>query len=108
MKKKKTNYIRNDKLSSIFFVEIAEILNEEKEIRYSQFLVTLIKVCITPDMNFIKVYISVYPFFDENILKFIRSKSKFYRKLLSNRLRYRVKKIPELDFCPIGQNLINF
>ncbi|WP_238784198.1 ribosome-binding factor A [Blattabacterium cuenoti] len=93
--------IKNDKLSSIFFVEIAEILNEE--IRYSQrknkFLVTLIKVCITPNMNLIKAYISIYPFSDKNILRFIRSKSKFYRKLLSERLRYRVKKIPKLDFC---------
>lgn len=98
---KEMNLIRNEKLSSIFFMEIAEILNEE--ICYSQnntkFLVTLIKICITPDMNLIKVYISIYPFLDKNLLKFIRSKSRFYRKLLSQRLRYRVKKIPKLDFC---------
>ncbi|WP_185857310.1 ribosome-binding factor A [Blattabacterium cuenoti] len=98
---KKMNLIRNEKLSSIFFIEIAEILNEEIYYNRSKnkFLVTLIKICITHDMNLIKVYISIYPFLDKNILKFIRSKSKFYRKLLSKRLRYRVKKIPKLDFC---------
>lgn len=102
---KEMSLIRNEKLSSIFFMEIAEILNEE--IFYSQsenkFLVTLMKICITPDMNLIKVYISIYPFLDKNILKSIRSKSRFYRKLLSKRLRYRVKKIPKLDFFPAIQ-----
>ncbi len=97
---KEISLIRNKKLYSIFFVEIAEILN--KEIFYSKkknkSLVTLIKIYITPDMNLIKVYISIYPFFDKNILKSIRSKSRFYRKMLSHRLRYRVKKIPKLDF----------
>ncbi|BBA17508.1 ribosome-binding factor A [Blattabacterium cuenoti] len=97
---KEMSLIKNQKLSSIFFVEIAEILN--REIFYGQknqkFLVTLIKIYITPDMNLIKVYISIYPFLDKEILKIIRSKSKFYRKLLSHRLRYRVKKIPKLNF----------
>ncbi|QIK16454.1 ribosome-binding factor A [Blattabacterium sp. DPU] len=97
------NFTKNEKLYSIFFVEIAEILN--KDICYNQsknkFLVTLMKICITSDMNLIKVYISIYPFLDKKILKFIRSKSRFYRKLLSDRLRYRVKKIPKLDFYAI-------
>ncbi|WP_185866003.1 ribosome-binding factor A [Blattabacterium cuenoti] len=95
------NFIKNEKLSSIFSIEIAEILNEEEEIRNKnneKFLVTLIKVCITPDMNLIKVYIRIFPYFNKEILEFIRSKSRFYRKLLSKRLRYRVKKIPRLDF----------
>ncbi|WP_185863240.1 ribosome-binding factor A [Blattabacterium cuenoti] len=95
--------IRNEKLYSIFFIEIAEILN--KEICYSEskdeFLVTLIKIHISSDMSLIKVYVSIYPFLDKKILKFIRSKSRFYRKLLSDRLRYRVKKIPKLDFYAI-------
>ncbi|WP_185860707.1 ribosome-binding factor A [Blattabacterium cuenoti] len=98
---KKMNLIKNEKLSSIFFIEIAEILNKEIYFNQSQnkFLVTLIKICITHDMNLIKVYISIYPFLDKKILKYIRSKSFFYRKLLSIKLRYRVKKIPKLDFC---------
>ncbi|WP_185857942.1 ribosome-binding factor A [Blattabacterium cuenoti] len=99
---KKMSLIRNEKLSSIFFMEIAEILNEE--IFYSQnkskFLVTLIKICITSDMNLIKVYVSIYPFLDKSILKSIRYRSRFYRKILSKKLRYRVKKIPKLDFFP--------
>ncbi len=92
-------------------MEISEILNEE--IRCSQsankFLVTLMKIHITPDMNLIKVYISIYPFLDKKMLRSIRSQSKFYRKLLYKRMRYRVKKIPKLDFCPAIQiqNLID-
>ncbi|WP_185853325.1 ribosome-binding factor A [Blattabacterium cuenoti] len=96
---KEMSFIRNEKLSSIFSIEIAEILNEEIRNKNNEnFLVTLIKVCLTPDMNLIKVYISIYPSLNKKILEFIRSKSRFYRKLLSKRLRYRVKKIPKLDF----------
>ncbi|WP_185862129.1 ribosome-binding factor A [Blattabacterium cuenoti] len=92
--------MKNEKLSSIFSIEIAEILNEEvrNNKNYENFLVTLIKVCITSDMNIIKVYIRMYPFLDKNILKYIRSKSLFFRKVLSKKLRYRVKKIPKIDF----------
>ncbi|ACY40065.1 putative ribosome-binding factor A [Blattabacterium sp. (Blattella germanica) str. Bge] len=102
---KEMNFIRNEKLSSMFSIEIAEILNEEirnkRNKNNEKFLVTLIKVCINTDMNFMKVYISIYPSFNKKILEFIRSKSGFYRKLLSQRLRYRVKKIPKLDFCAL-------
>ncbi|WP_185859305.1 ribosome-binding factor A [Blattabacterium cuenoti] len=96
---KEMSLIKNEKLSSIFSIEIAEILNEEIQNENNEkFLVTLIKVCITHDMNLIKVYISIYPSLNKKILEIIRSRSRFYRKLLSKRLRYRVKKIPKLDF----------
>ncbi|AWU39078.1 hypothetical protein CPU2_573 [Blattabacterium punctulatus CPU2] len=91
--------IKNKKISSIFYTEIAEILHQEFNNENREgFLITLTKVCINPDMTFIKGYISIYPFIKENIFKKIRSKSGFYRKLLSKKLRYRVKKIPKLDF----------
>ncbi|WP_238785215.1 ribosome-binding factor A [Blattabacterium cuenoti] len=94
------NSIRNQRLSSIFYMEIAEILmkNEIKK----GFLITLIKIFMTPDLSLIKSYISIYPFLDQEILESIRSRSRFYRKLLSKKLRYRVKKIPELDFCVVN------
>ncbi|WP_238784265.1 ribosome-binding factor A [Blattabacterium cuenoti] len=99
------NSIKNKKLSSIFYIEIAEILHKEFNKNYNDvkknkegFLVTLIKVCIFYEMNLIMGYIAIYPFLDRNILRKIRLKSGFYRKLLSKRLRYRVKKIPKLDF----------
>ncbi|WP_185858512.1 ribosome-binding factor A [Blattabacterium cuenoti] len=101
---KEISIIKNEKLSSIFSIEIAEILNKlNKEIRNrskskEKFLLTLIRVYITSDMNLIKVYISMYPFLDQDVLEYIRSQSRFYRKLLSKKLRYRVKKIPKLDF----------
>ncbi len=90
------NSIRNQRLSSIFYMEIAEILMKDKTKK--GFLITLIKIRMTPDLSLIKSYISMYPFLDQEILENIRSKSGFYRKLLSKKLRYRVKKIPELDF----------
>ncbi|WP_185871635.1 ribosome-binding factor A [Blattabacterium cuenoti] len=99
---KKVNLIKNNRLSSIFFMEIAEIINNE-EIYFNQnknrILVTLMRVYFNPEINLIKAYIIVYPFLDQKVFSYIRSRSKFYRKLLSKRLRYRVKKIPELHFC---------
>ncbi|WP_185871079.1 ribosome-binding factor A [Blattabacterium cuenoti] len=96
--------IKNEKLSSILFIEIAEILSEEIRYIKKNFLVTLIKVKITSNMNLIKAYVNIYPFIDKEIICYIRSKSLFYRKLLSKRLRYRIKKIPKLDFYIIDNN----
>ncbi|WP_185878434.1 ribosome-binding factor A [Blattabacterium cuenoti] len=94
------NSIRNQRLSSIFYMEIAEILMKDETKK--GFLITLIKIRMTPDLSLIKNYISIYPFLDKELLESIRSKSGFYRKLLSKKLRYRVKKIPELDFCVVN------
>lgn len=94
------NSIRNQRLSSIFYMEIAEILMKDETKK--GFLITLIKICIIPDLSLIKSYISIYPFLDKEIFENIRSKSGFYRKLLSKKLRYRVKKIPKLDFCVVN------
>ncbi|WP_185856044.1 ribosome-binding factor A [Blattabacterium cuenoti] len=101
------NTIQKKKFSSIFYVEIAEILQKEfnstsNTINKEGILVTLIKVSVSSDMSLIIVYLSIYPFLDRKILKKIRLKSGFYRKLLSKRLRYCVKKIPELDFRVIN------
>ncbi|AWU43506.1 ribosome-binding factor A [Blattabacterium sp. (Cryptocercus kyebangensis)] len=91
--------IKNKKISSIFYTEIAEILHQEFNNENREgFLITLTKICINTDMSLIKGYIAIYPFLNKNFLKRIRLKSGFYRKLLSKKLRYRVKKIPKLDF----------
>ncbi|WP_185872213.1 ribosome-binding factor A [Blattabacterium cuenoti] len=104
---KEISFIKNEKLSSIFSIEIAEIIdNEIRNKNNKKFLVTIIKVSINNDMNFMKIYIKIYPYFNKYILKLIRSKSHFYRKLLSKRLRYRVKKIPKLDFL-VSKNEFN-
>ncbi|WP_185855504.1 ribosome-binding factor A [Blattabacterium cuenoti] len=94
---------KTEKLYSIFYTEIAEIINENiknffDNKNHEDFIVTLIKIKISYDMNSIIAYINIYPFFDEKIMHYLNSKSKFYRKLLSKRLRYRVKKIPKLFF----------
>ncbi|WP_238783753.1 ribosome-binding factor A [Blattabacterium cuenoti] len=86
--------IKNKKLSSIFYMEIAEILLKYN--RNKNFLVTLTKVSVSNTL--IKVYISIYPFMDKIFFQKIRSQSFSYRKELSKRLRYRVKKIPKLYF----------
>ncbi|WP_185873834.1 ribosome-binding factor A [Blattabacterium cuenoti] len=95
------NSIKNKKLSSLFYIEIAEILQKEFHNKIENkkgFFITLIKVCINSNMEYLKVYIGIYPFLDQNIVKEICSKSKIYRKKLSQKLRYRVKKIPILHF----------
>ncbi|WP_185876822.1 ribosome-binding factor A [Blattabacterium cuenoti] len=99
---KETNFIKSKRLSSVFSTEIAEILGEEIRNIEKNFLVTLIKVCIAHDMSLLNVYIRIYPFFNKNILETIQYKSRFYRKLLSKRLRYRVKKIPKIRFLYIA------
>ncbi|WP_185877361.1 ribosome-binding factor A [Blattabacterium cuenoti] len=105
MNENKINVIKNEKIYSIFFVEIAEILNEEIKINYNKnnFLVTLVYLNINYNMNIIKAYINIYPYSEKILVNKICSKYKVYRKLLSKRLRYRVKKIPRLNIFVLNK-----
>ncbi|WP_185865011.1 ribosome-binding factor A [Blattabacterium cuenoti] len=102
MNENKKNIIKYQKLSSIFFIEIAEILNEENRDNINNFLITLTNIKINFNINIIKLYINIYPFAEKSIVNYIYYRSNFYRKLLSKRLRYRVKKIPKINI-----NIIN-
>lgn len=105
---KKIKLVKNEKLYSIFFKEIAEILNKDiilKKYQNNYLLITLIKLKINYNKNEIKAYISIISKNLNNkninynsIIKFIRSNSFLYKKELFKRLRYRVKKIPKLIF----------
>ncbi len=93
------NFIKNEKLSSIFFIELSEILNEEvRNICITNKLVTLVKIYLYSDFKLIKAYIKIYPTIDKELIKYFSYKAKFFRKILYNRLRYRVKIIPKLSF----------
>ncbi|WP_185868499.1 ribosome-binding factor A [Blattabacterium cuenoti] len=93
--------IKCNKLSSVLYKEIAEIINEDMKnnFHYTKLLITLIKISMDSYKNSMKVYINIYPFFNEKVMYFLRSRSSFYKKSLTKRLRYRIKKIPNLFFC---------
>ncbi|WP_185877881.1 ribosome-binding factor A [Blattabacterium cuenoti] len=94
--------VKNKKILSIFFIEIAEILQQEFY-NNKKFLVTLINVKFNHNINFLKLYINIYPFSEKNIIIHIKSKLSFYRNILSKKLRYRIKKIPKLGIYIINK-----
>ncbi|WP_185882411.1 ribosome-binding factor A [Blattabacterium cuenoti] len=100
------NPLQKKKLNSIFYSEIANMLQEEvnKEILKKGILITLIKISFSQNMNLIKGYISIYPFIDEQIINQINYKTKIFRKYLSKKLRYHVKKIPRLNFIILNNS----
>ncbi|WP_185873293.1 ribosome-binding factor A [Blattabacterium cuenoti] len=93
----RNNIIKNKKISSIFFIELSEILQKEfiNNCNYKKFLITLIKVKLNYDT--LKIYINIYPFPEKNIIVYIQSKLFLYKRILYKKLRYRIKKIPKLS-----------
>ncbi|WP_185872748.1 ribosome-binding factor A [Blattabacterium cuenoti] len=99
--------IKKKKLNSIFYSEIANLIQQDiyKKVLKKGIVITLIKINFSKNMNLIKGYISIYPFIDEQILTQIKSQTKIYRKFLSKKLRYHVKKVPKLNFIILNNYL---
>lgn len=62
-------------------------------------LVSVSIVCISPDMSYARVYLSVFPSErSEEIVKNINANMKAIRFELGNRVRHQLRIIPELKF----------
>lgn len=80
-----------ENLSDIFLREAREITG--------QAMVTVSVVRMTPDLLTARVYLSVYNTDDaEGLMRNVEANNKALRRLLGNRIRHSVRKIPELSF----------
>jgi len=62
-------------------------------------LVTISRVYVTPDLLIARVYVSIYNVKDtDEVFGLIEFQKKEIRKLLGNRLRHQLRRIPELEF----------
>ena len=91
---------RQKKISSLFKKELASLFQELiKKQNNQNFVISITKVYVTPDISLAKVYISIFPSeSNKKHLIEIKAISSMIKHKLSQRLKSVVKKIPELNF----------
>ncbi|MCB9033625.1 MAG: 30S ribosome-binding factor RbfA [Chitinophagales bacterium] len=91
--------IKQKQVSKIIQMALADIfLQEAKEILDGA-MVSISSVHITPDLFTARVYIGIFNHKKpDEILYFIEANNKAIRKLLGNKIKSKVRRIPELVF----------
>lgn len=90
---------RQRKVSRLIQKELAVIFQKEASTLFDGRMISVTIVHVTADLSLARIYLSVFPtknmdIFFEGVLK----KTRTIRHELSQRIRFQVKSIPELEF----------
>jgi ribosome-binding factor A len=90
---------RQPKIARQIQRDIADIFQKEGRDLLRGTLVTVTEVRVSPDFNYAKIYVSIFPF-DRSAatMKEIEHQNWFIRRALGQRIRNQVKNVPELQF----------
>jgi len=88
---------RLDRLTADFMREISEIIRSLKDPRISG-LISVVKVTISPDLSFAKVFVSDIGGDVKESIKGLSNASGYVRSELASRLN--IRKTPEIKFVP--------
>lgn len=91
--------IKQKQMGKLVQISLSEVFgNEAREILESA-LVTVTHVIMTPDLALARVYLSIYNTPDsKTILDYININKKAIRGILGNKIKNKVRHIPNLDF----------
>lgn len=90
--------VRQEKISRLLQKELSEIFRVQTA-KTRGTLVSVSKVRVTPDLSITRVYLSVFPSDKaEDILKSINASAKTIRYELAKKVRFQLRKTPELQF----------
>lgn len=90
---------RQKKVSTIFQEELSEIFRKEALELYPGKLLTVTDVNVSPDLSIAKIYISIFPNKDkEIIIKQIKEKAPQYRSMIAKTAAKTMRITPELLF----------
>ena len=89
---------RQSKIGRLLQKELSEILRQET-VKMNGTLISVSAVRVSPDLSIAKVYLSIFPSEKgEELLKNIQNSSKQIRHELSQKVRYQLRKTPDLVF----------
>ena len=91
---------RQKKLNTVIQQEIASLIQDAiRKSCISNLMVSITKVKVTPDISMAKVYVSIFPNNKANdYLKNLRINKGQLKYDLSQKLKFQLRKIPELSF----------
>ena len=89
---------RQQKIARLIQKELSEIFRQQTA-KMGNVLVSVSAVRVSPDLSIARVYLSIFPSEKaDEILKNINASAKTVRYELAQRVRYQVRKTPELSF----------
>lgn len=91
--------IKQQQAASLLQQTLADIFIREGRAIFGTAFVTITHVRLTPDLLLARVYLSVYNVTDKSgVVTLIRESKSHIRHLLGDRIRNKVRRIPELEF----------
>ena len=89
---------RQQKIARLIQKELSEIFRQQTA-KMGNVLVSVSAVRVSPDLRIARVYLSIFPSEKaDEILKNINASAKTVRYELAQRVRYQLRKTPELSF----------
>ena len=89
---------RQQKIARLIQKELSEIFRQQTA-KMGGVLVSVSAVRVSPDLSIARVYLSIFPSEKaDEILKNINASAKTVRYELAQRVRYQLRKTPELSF----------
>jgi ribosome-binding factor A len=91
--------IRQEKFAKQVQRDLAAIFSEKGREWFGNQLVSISEVKVTPDLSYVKVYLSMFTAGDrEAVMHAIELYAREIRQELARRIRNEVRKVPELSF----------
>ncbi|NPA46210.1 MAG: 30S ribosome-binding factor RbfA [Chlorobi bacterium] len=91
---------RQKRIAKIIQQDLAEILQGEiRRAGVKNFLVSVTKTYVTPDLTLARVYVSIFPpeKADESVAA-LRQNAKLIKHAVAQRVRHQLRKMPDLEF----------
>ncbi len=91
---------RQKRIAKLIQQDLAEILQGEiRRAGVKNFLISVTKTYVTPDLTMAKVYVSVFPSEKaEEVLEALQKNAKLIKHSVAQRVRYQLRKMPDLLF----------
>ena len=91
--------LRQDKFERLMQKDLGDIFQKKSSDWFVGAFITVSETTVTPDLGYVKVYLSLYNVKDtDKLMEEIEKKSKDIRKLLASKIKNSVRKIPELQY----------
>ena len=91
---------RQKRIAKLLQQDLAEVLQGEiRRAGIKNFLISVTKVYVTPDLTLARVYVSVFPPDKANeVVDALRANAKLIKHEIAQRVRHQLRKMPDLEF----------
>ena len=89
---------RQQKVASLIKEEFTDILLKNGRGIYGKAFVTVTNVKVTPDLALARFHLSVFNGDKEEVIQQFQDKKQELKKMLGDKLRFNLRRVPELEF----------